>query len=42
VNKAEVKETSVNGTVSTTWELGERPPLVFLHGAGGAANMFAG
>jgi pimeloyl-ACP methyl ester carboxylesterase len=26
----------------TTWELGSGPPLLFLHGAGGAANMFAG
>jgi pimeloyl-ACP methyl ester carboxylesterase len=26
----------------TIWELGSGPPLLFLHGAGGAANMFAG
>ncbi len=26
----------------TTWELGAGPPVLFLHGAGGAANMFAG
>lgn len=42
MSKAEVSETTVNGTPSTTWELGEGPPLVFLHGAGGAASMFAG
>ena len=37
-----VKEETHKGYALTTWELGAGPPLLFLHGAGGAANMFAG
>jgi pimeloyl-ACP methyl ester carboxylesterase len=38
----QVHETVLHGYEITTWELGQGPTLLFLHGAGGAANMFAG
>jgi pimeloyl-ACP methyl ester carboxylesterase len=38
----EVRQTLLKDYELTTWELGEGSPLLFLHGGGGAANMFAG
>lgn len=40
--QVDIKEQVRQDYALTTWELGAGPPLLFLHGAGGAANMFAG
>jgi pimeloyl-ACP methyl ester carboxylesterase len=40
--QVDIREISLKGYELTVWELGAGPPLLFLHGAGGAANMFAG
>src|SRR6201996_6032702 len=39
--QVEISQTVLMGYELTVWELGSGPPLLFLHGAGGAANMFA-
>jgi pimeloyl-ACP methyl ester carboxylesterase len=39
--QVEISQTVLMGYELTVWELGAGPPLLFLHGAGGAANMFA-
>jgi pimeloyl-ACP methyl ester carboxylesterase len=41
-NHVQVRQTVLKSYEVTTWELGAGPPLLFLHGAGGAASMFAG
>jgi pimeloyl-ACP methyl ester carboxylesterase len=38
----QVQQTVLHDYEITTWELGQGPTLLFLHGAGGASNMFQG